>query len=196
MPCTVKKTFLAARKANSHLLVQLKANQAGLLRKAKVIAAHTTPLACHETVDANRRTRHETRRIEVFGVLREFSKTPWNGLIVRLIRVTRTTLVRRAKDGMWERREEISFYVCSAAISAEKAARAIRSHWGVENRNHYVRDVAMLEDASRIRVNPGIFARARSFALNILRANGENNIADALWCNALDIERVFKYRFK
>ena len=62
--------------------------------------------------------------------------------------------------------------------------------------NHYVRDVVMLADASRIRVNPGIFARARSFALNILRANGENNIADALWCNALDINRVLQYRCK
>ena len=115
---------------------------------------------------------------------------------MRLTWVTRSTLIRRAKDGMWHRRRETSFHVCSMDISAEKAAEAIHSHRGVENHSHYVRDVAMLEDASRIRVNPGIFARARSFALNILRANGENNIADALWCNALDIERVLKYRFK
>ena len=54
----------------------------------------------------------------------------------------------------------------------------------------------MLEDASRIRINPGIFARARSFALNILHANGEKNIADALWRNALDIKRTLVYRFK
>lgn len=103
--------------------------------------------------------------------------------------------MRRAKDGMWERREEISFYVCSAPVSAQKAAEAIRGHWGVENKNHYVRDVAMLEDASRIRTNPGIFARARSFALNILRANGEKNIADALWRNALNLNRPLAYRF-
>ena len=54
----------------------------------------------------------------------------------------------------------------------------------------------MLEDASRIRTNPGIFARARSFALNILRANGEENIANAIWCNALDLNRVLEYRYK
>ena len=196
MPCTVKKTFLAARETNSHLLVQLKGNQAGLLAKAKMIAAHTAPLAHYETLDANRRARHERRRIEVFDAVPELGKTQWHGLIARLVRVTRTTLSRRAKDGMWQRREEISFHVCSTDISAKKAAEAIRGHWSVENRNHYVRDVAMEEDASRIRVNPGIFARARSFALNILRENGENNIADALWCNALDIKRVLKYRFK
>jgi hypothetical protein len=40
VPCTVKKTFLAARNSNSHLLLQLKANQAGLLRKSKATGAH------------------------------------------------------------------------------------------------------------------------------------------------------------
>ncbi len=143
-----------------------------MLTKAKTIAAHTAPLTCHESINANRRARHERRRIEVFDAVPGLGKTEWHSLIVRLVRVTRTTLIRRAKDGMWRRREEISFYVCSAPIAAEAAAKAIRGHWGVENRNHYVRDVAMLEDASRIRVNPGIFARARSFAINILRANG------------------------
>jgi len=140
--------------------------------------------------------RAETRTVEVFDAAPALRNTAWSGLITRIIRVTRSTLLRRARDGLWERREETSFYVCSAPVSATKAAQAIRSHWGVENRNHYVRDVAMLEDASRIRANPGIFARMRSFALNILRANGEENIADALWQNALDINRPLKYRFK
>ncbi len=154
------------------------------------------PLARHETVDRNKRMRAETRTVEVFDAGPALEKTAWNGLITRIIRVTRSTLMRRAKDGLWGRREETCFYVCSAPIGAKKAADAIRSHWGVENRNHYVRDVSMLEDASRIRTNPGIFARARSFALNILRANGEQNIADALWRNALDLNRVLAYRYK
>ena len=37
--------------------------------------------------------------------------------------------------------------------------------------SHHVRDVTLREDASRIRKNPGIFARIRSFAYNILRFN-------------------------
>ena len=109
--------------------------------------------------------------------------------------ITRITLEREAKSGMWKRREETSYYVCSGRISAKKAGHAIRSHWGIENRNHYVRDVSMFEDASRIRINPGIFARARSFALNILRTNGEKNIADALWNNALNFNRLLQYRY-
>jgi predicted transposase YbfD/YdcC len=140
--------------------------------------------------------RAETRIVEIFDAAAALKQTGWNGLITHIIRVTRVTFLQRTKDGMWDRREETCFYVCSAPLSAKKAAEAIRSHWGIENRNHYVRDVSMLEDASRIRANPGIFARARSFALNILRVNGEQNIADALWRNALDFNRPLKYRYK
>jgi predicted transposase YbfD/YdcC len=195
-PCIVKKTFEATRKANSHLIVQVKENQLSLLANIKQTTRENKPLARHETVNRGNRMRVETRIVEVFDAACMLEGTAWNGLISRLIRVMRLTRTRRAKDGMWERREETSYYVCSAQISAKKAAHAIRSHWGIENRNHYVRDVSMLEDASRIRINPGIFARTRSFALNILRANGEENIADALWRNALNINRPLKYRYK
>ncbi len=166
-----------------------------MLRKIRQTAENNTPLERHETLDRKKRSRSETRIVEVFDAagLRD---TAWNGLIRRIIRVTRSTLTRNAKDGMWSRREETSFYVCSAPLGAEKAAQAIRSHWGIENRNHYVRDVSMLEDMSRIRVNPGIFARARSLALNILRANGETNITEAIWRNTLNFNRVLEYRFK
>ncbi len=37
--------------------------------------------------------------------------------------------------------------------------------------SHYTRDVTLGEDRSRIRTNPGVFARLRSFAYNILKAN-------------------------
>jgi hypothetical protein len=50
--------------------------------------------------------------------------------------------------------------------------------WDIENRCHYVRDGSFREDASRIRCNPGIFARLRSFASNILRFNGVENVCD------------------
>ena len=109
--------------------------------------------------------------------------------------MTRTTLIRCPKTGMWRRRFEVCHYVCSAPLSARKSAGAIRKHWGIENRNHHVRDVSMFEDMSRIRVNPGIFARLRSCALNILRANSEENIANALYCNALNLNKALAYHY-
>ena len=56
-------------------------------------------------------------------------------------------------------------------MTAICAAEAIRTHWKVENTSHYSRDVTLGEDRSRIRTNPGVFARLRSFAFNILKAN-------------------------
>ena len=49
---------------------------------------------------------------------------------------------------------------------------------GPLHRHHFVRDGSFAEDASRIRCNPGIFARLRSFAANILRFNGIHNVSD------------------
>ena len=49
------------------------------------------------------------------------------------------------------------------------------------------------EDASRIRVNPGICARVGSFALNIFRFNEVKNVANEQWRNALSIDRVLAY---
>jgi hypothetical protein len=41
----------------------------------------------------------------------------------------------------------------------------------IETTSHHSRDVTLAEDRSRIRSNPGVFARLRSFAFNILKAN-------------------------
>ena len=70
-------------------------------------------------------------------------------------------------------------------IDANHAAVAIRSTWGVENKLHYTRDVTLREDASRIRKNPGVFARMRSFAYNILRFNQSDTIAQDRYAAAL-----------
>lgn len=65
---------------------------------------------------------------------------------------------------------------------------AIRGHWSVENQNHHVRDAVMLEDACRMRAQPGILARLRSIALNFLHGSGVSNISRAIYQNALNFE--------
>jgi predicted transposase YbfD/YdcC len=69
----------------------------------------------------------------------------------------------------------------------------VRGHWGIENRSHHVRDRILREDDGRIRTKPGIFARLRSFALNILRANGVSNVSEAIYANALCLDRLLTY---
>jgi len=65
--------------------------------------------------------------------------------------------------------------------------------WGIENRSHYVRDVTLHEDESRIRIKPVNFARIRSIALNVLRASGIKNVARALYKNSPRVENVLSY---
>jgi hypothetical protein len=50
--------------------------------------------------------------------------------------------------------------------------------------------VSLGEDRSRSRHQAGLFARRRSFALNIRRSSGVTNIADALYDNALSFDRI------
>jgi hypothetical protein len=88
-------------------------------------------------------------------------------LIKTIIRVTRHTLLRSAATGMWVERGEVAYYVCPPLTSRQPhGPQQSEAIGGIENRNHYVRDVSCDEDRSRIRDNPGIIARARSFALN------------------------------
>jgi predicted transposase YbfD/YdcC len=66
---------------------------------------------------------------------------------------------------------EARHYLSSLPADAARLARTIRSHWGVENRLHWVLDVTFHEDASRVRVGhgPQNFAILRHYALNLLR---------------------------
>jgi predicted transposase YbfD/YdcC len=93
---------------------------------------------------------------------------------------------------LWQASNDTAIYLGQKSLRAADFAAAIRGHWEVEA-HHYVRDVTLGEDASRIRVNPLNFARLRTIALNILRANGVKNVAQALFRNALNPGNIFSY---
>jgi predicted transposase YbfD/YdcC len=93
---------------------------------------------------------------------------------------------------MWTARHDSAIYLCQKSLSAADFGAAIRGHWEIEA-HHHVRDVTFAEDASRIRINPLNFARLRSIALNILRANGVKNVGQALFRNALNLENILSY---
>ncbi len=113
---------------------------------------------------------------------------PWQALVSCVARVSRLTYIKDTRTGLWATREEVGYYPCQARHGAKVLGCAIRAHWGIENRAHYVQDVTLGEDASRIRTRPGIMARTRSAALNVLRANGVQNISLALHANAVSFD--------
>lgn len=67
---------------------------------------------------------------------------------------------------------ETRYYIASAALDAARAAQAVRGHWGIENRLHWVLDVTFREDQSRLRKGFGArnMAVVRHFALNLVRS--------------------------
>jgi predicted transposase YbfD/YdcC len=180
-----KKTFEAAAEAQAHLIVQLKDNQPTLSRKVEAACKDAKPLSCVQTVDKKKRNRHETRTVAVFGARRAVAGTEWQPHVRAIIGIERRVLTFQSATGLWKASCETAFYLSNRPIRARKAAEALRNHWTIENKQHYTRDVTLREDASRIRRNPGIFARLRSFAYNILRFNQSDTIPQDRYAAAL-----------
>ena len=174
-----QKTFEVAAAANAHLIVQLKDNQPILRREAEAICSTATPLSRESRVDKNRRNRHETRTVAVFDATQAVIGTEWEPHVAAIIRIERTVFHFLPATGLWKHTCEISFYLSSRPITAKTAATAVRNPWAIENTSHHSRDVTFCEDASRIRKNPGVFARLRSFAYNILKRNQTDTVPQA-----------------
>lgn len=176
--------------SGNHLLVQVKDNQPKLRRRLELGCAGRKPSGS-ATSKTRGRNRWETRELTLFPVKAWFRGTPWEKLINTVLRLERTVCRRDPATGLCRSTSETVFWVSSAArLPAERWNQCIRGHWRIENASHYVRDVAFAEDASRIRKNPDIVARLRSFAYNLLRADGCTNIKNARWRAALDLNLV------
>jgi predicted transposase YbfD/YdcC len=160
-----------------HLIAQLKENQPNPCQKVEALRAAAKPLSSVQTVDAKKRNRHETHTIAVFDATTAVKDTEWETHLRAIIHVEPEVNTRDAATGLWKSSCETSYYLSNRPLTAEIACDAIRKHWRIENTSHHTRDVTFREDASRIRKNPGIFARMRSLAHNVLRCNKSDPIS-------------------
>ena len=194
MRCTAKKTVESVIATGNHLVVQVKANQPTWFKHLTETYPTQPPQDRHHTHEISRHNRIERRLTRTWRLPPGTGIEEWHDHFYTLVEIQRHTEVFDTGKKDWVPRQETAYYVSTATLSAADAAQAIRAHWGIENRSHYVRDVTLGEDASRIRRNPGIFAILRSFALNLLRFNGIQNVSQALYDNALDFNRVLAYQ--
>ncbi|MBV8869345.1 MAG: ISAs1 family transposase [Acetobacteraceae bacterium] len=162
-----KKHFEVAATAGIALIVQVKDNQPTLRQRVQEVSATTAPLGSAHSRDTGR-NRDERRTVAVFDPTDRLANTDWRGHIAAVIRVERDVSTRSAATGPLRHAAETAFYVSNTPLTAARAAEAIRAHWRVENTSHHSRDVTLGEGHSRIRTNPGVFARLRSFAFIIL----------------------------
>jgi predicted transposase YbfD/YdcC len=89
-------------------------------------------------------------------------------------------LVIRTREVGGVETEEFVYYLSSLPPKVKTFARAVRGHWGIENRLHWSLDVTFAEDASRVRkdhgpINLGMFRR---LALSILQQ--DTSLKDSL----------------
>jgi predicted transposase YbfD/YdcC len=92
---------------------------------------------------------------------------------------------RLAMIGMVETRVERNgkteherrYYLSSAKLDAKTFAHAVRAHWGIENRLHWVLDVVFHDDLARLRTGhgPQNLAIVKHMAINLVRNPNDNH---------------------
>ncbi len=119
----------------------------------------------HETIEKGH-GRIETRRVWCTPEVAWFAdRDKWAGL-------SSFTVVERERTAGEKTTQERHYFISSLdGADAKCLANAIRNHWGIENKLHWVLDVAFHEDASRVRKGYSAenFSRLRRMALNLLK---------------------------
>ena len=93
---------------------------------------------------------------------------------------------------------ETQYYISSLPLDAARVARGIRQHWEVENKAHWVLDVAFKEDDCRIRKGDGAenVGIIRRLCLNLARLHPHKNsmrrkLKQAWWSDTKRAEILF-----
>ena len=175
---TNAKIAQAILDADADFLLAVKANQPTLRADIKSAFAIAEPAAIDRFVDVDKgHGRIERRSVEVIGEVDWLEGDRRFPGEFRLPGIRCLIKVESRAELSDQSRFETRYYVSSATLSAERAAEAVRGHWGIENRLHWVLDVVFKEDQSRLRKGHGAknMAVVRHFAINMVRAAKDKN---------------------
>lgn len=158
--------------AGADYLLAVKANQPTLRAEVEACFNDAPPqaIASHVTHDKGH-GRIERREVSVIREVDWLSSDRRFPGELRLPSVACLIKVHANIERAGQAHSETRYYISSAALDAARAAHAVRGHWGIENRLHWVLDVTFKEDQSRLRKGFGArnMAVVRHFALNLVR---------------------------
>ncbi|HSH92526.1 MAG TPA: ISAs1 family transposase [Roseimicrobium sp.] len=86
-------------------------------------------------------------------------------------RMAMIAMVQTATERAGKVEREKRYYISSAKLDANLFANAVRAHWGIENRLHWVLDVVFHDDLARLRTGfgPQNMAVVKHIAMNLIR---------------------------
>lgn len=171
MGCQTKIAQVILDKGADYLLA-LKDNRPVMAEDVRLYFERTQALDSHQTVDADH-GRLETRRCFVsHDITWLFSDRHYPGEPsfpgLKAIAMVEAEVERGGKITTARR-----YFLSSMAMDARFLARAVRAHWGVENRLHWVLDVVFHDDLMRLRTQhgPKNMATVKHIAMNLLKAD-------------------------
>jgi len=112
--------------------------------------------------------RIETRKC---SIITDFQFIAKNNKWEKLKTIIRIESTREFKNSEKPTEQATRYYISSLKAEPKDFQKAIRSHWGIENKLHWTLDVAFSEDASRKRKNNASqnFSILNKIALNLLK---------------------------
>jgi len=147
-------------------ILAVKENQGHLLAEIKDSFRTLAADAIAEEIDCGH-GRVERRRCSVIADLSLLEKaSEWSSL-QGLVRIES----ERYHKATGKTEREIRYYITSLKPDAARLNRAIRQHWGIENRLHWALDVSFGEDLERKRAGHAAqnFSLLNRIALNLLK---------------------------
>ncbi len=157
-------------KRGGHFALALKENQSKLFDAVARRFARAGKRSVAERLELSTHDRREARRATVIRDTAVAAANRFPG-VVALARVTSRRRLHGAPGG----KAAVRYYLLSKYMAAKRLLQIVRSHWGIENRLHWVLDVVFDEDGSRARKDngPENLAVLRRFAINLVRAHPE-----------------------
>ena len=153
-------------------LLALKENRPATYADVELFFAAPPPGACDtvETTDGDH-GRIEVRRVAVCHEVAWLLSDRRYPDEVAFPRLAMIGLVESEVERNGKTTRERRLYLGSARLDAKSFARAVRTHWHIENRLHWVLDVVFHDDLARLRTGhgPQNMAVVKHIALNLLR---------------------------